>query len=69
MALEYVPSVIHWPAMEAGIIKALGGRRAFGAGRIDLLAEVERGLPVRAYVALVKTLDIDPGGRGSLAPG
>lgn len=46
--------------MEAGIIKALGGRRAFGTGRIDLLAEVERGLPVRAYVALVKTLALTP---------
>jgi len=46
--------------MEAAIIKALGGRRAFGSGRIDLLAEVERGLPVRAYVALVKTLALTP---------
>jgi hypothetical protein len=31
--------------MDTEIIKALGGRRAFGGGRIDLLAEVERGLP------------------------
>jgi putative toxin-antitoxin system antitoxin component (TIGR02293 family) len=46
--------------MEAEIIKALGGRRAFGAGRIDLLAEVERGLPIKAYVALVKTLALTP---------
>jgi putative toxin-antitoxin system antitoxin component (TIGR02293 family) len=46
--------------MEAEIIKVLGGRRAFGAGRIDLLAEVERGLPLRAYLALVKTLALTP---------
>lgn len=46
--------------MEAEIIKALGGRRAFGAGRIDLLAEIERGLPVRSYVALVKVLGLTP---------
>lgn len=49
--------------MEAAIIKALGGRRAFGAGggRIDLLAEIERGLPVRTYVALASTLGLSPG--------
>lgn len=62
MALKYVPSVILNAAMEAGIIKALGGRRAFGpgSGRIDLLAEIERGLPVRTYVALVKVLGLTP---------
>ena len=43
-------------SMEAEIIRALGGRRAFGARPIDLLAEVERGLPVKAYVAPAKTL-------------
>jgi len=46
--------------MEADIIKALGGRRAFSARRIDLLAEIERGLPVSAYLALVKTLGLTP---------
>jgi len=46
--------------MEAEIIKALGGRRAFGSGRIDLLAEVERGLPIKAYVTLAKTLGLTP---------
>jgi len=46
--------------MEAEIIKALGGRRAFGSGRIDLLAEVERGLPIKAYVTLAKTLELTP---------
>lgn len=46
--------------MEAEIIKALGGRRAFGTGRIDLLAEVERGLPVKAYVTLAKVLGLSP---------
>lgn len=48
-------------ATEAGIFKALGGRRVFGSRRIDLLAEVERGLPVRAYFALAKTLGLTPG--------
>lgn len=48
--------------MEADIIKALGGRRAFGAGSrgVDLLAEGERGLPVKAYDALAKTLELTP---------
>jgi putative toxin-antitoxin system antitoxin component (TIGR02293 family) len=46
--------------METEIIKALGGRRAFGAGRIDLLAEVERGLPIKAYASLVKALELSP---------
>lgn len=46
--------------MEAEIIKALGGRRAFGPGRIDLMAEIERGLPVRSYLALAKALDLNP---------
>jgi putative toxin-antitoxin system antitoxin component (TIGR02293 family) len=46
--------------MDTEIIKALGGRRAFGGGRIDLLTEVERGLPVKAYLALVKTLALTP---------
>jgi putative toxin-antitoxin system antitoxin component (TIGR02293 family) len=52
----------HWMAMEAEIIKALGGRRAFGtgSGKVDLLAEGERGLPVKAYDALAKTLDLTP---------
>jgi len=46
--------------MEAEIIKTLGGRSVFGvgSGRIDLLAELERGLPVRAYAALVKVLGL-----------
>src|SRR6185437_4897055 len=52
--MRHLSCKIH--AMEAEIIKALGGRRSFGAGRIDLLAEVERGLPVRAYAALAKAL-------------
>lgn len=46
----------------AEVIRALGGRRAFGAGSapIDLLAEVERGLPVKAYAALAKSLALTP---------
>lgn len=48
--------------MEADIIRALGGRRAFGTGsrQIDLLTEVERGLPVKAYAALAKALRLSP---------
>jgi putative toxin-antitoxin system antitoxin component (TIGR02293 family) len=48
--------------MEAEIIRALGGRRAFGAGsrQVDLLAEVERGIPVKAYGALAKVLGLTP---------
>lgn len=44
--------------MEAEVIRALGGRRAFGAGSapIDLFAEVERGLPPRTYTALARSL-------------
>lgn len=47
-------------AVETEIIKALGERRAFGSGRIDLLAEVERGLPVKACVTLSKALGLTP---------
>jgi putative toxin-antitoxin system antitoxin component (TIGR02293 family) len=48
--------------METDIIRALGGRRAFGSGsrQIDLLTEVERGLPVKAYAALAKALGLSP---------
>jgi len=56
--MRHLSCKIH--AMEAEIIKTLGGRRAFGAGRIDLLAEIERGLPVRAYAALAKVLGLTP---------
>jgi putative toxin-antitoxin system antitoxin component (TIGR02293 family) len=46
--------------VETDIIRALGGRRAFGSRsrEIDLLTEVERGLPVRAYAALAKALGL-----------
>lgn len=46
--------------MEAELIRALGGRRAFGSGSapIDLLHEVERGLPLRTYSALAKSLSL-----------
>lgn len=48
--------------MEAAVIRVLGGRRAFGSGSapIDLLAEVERGLPLGAYAALAKSLALTP---------
>jgi putative toxin-antitoxin system antitoxin component (TIGR02293 family) len=44
------------------VIAALGGRRVFGtrAARIDLLDEVERGLPRRAYEALSTALKLTP---------
>lgn len=45
------------------VLKVLGGRQAFGAGpshSIDLLEEVERGLPIRAYEAVADALDLTP---------
>lgn len=48
--------------MHTDIVSALGGRRTFGprSGSIDLLAEVERGLPFKAYRTLAKTLALTP---------
>ena len=48
--------------MESEVIRALGGRRTFGAGSspVDLLTEVERGLPLKAYAALAKSLALTP---------
>jgi putative toxin-antitoxin system antitoxin component (TIGR02293 family) len=44
------------------VIEFLGGSRLFGsrAAGIDLLAEVERGLPVRAYEAVAEALGLTP---------
>jgi putative toxin-antitoxin system antitoxin component (TIGR02293 family) len=44
------------------VIEFLGGPRLFGsrAAGIDLLAEVERGLPVRAYEAVAEALELTP---------
>lgn len=46
--------------MHTDIISALGGRQVFGSrsGTVDLVAEVERGLPTRAYDILAKTLGL-----------
>jgi putative toxin-antitoxin system antitoxin component (TIGR02293 family) len=47
--------------MEPEILKTLGGPRAFGGRRrIDLLTEVEEGLPTAAYRALAETLHLEP---------
>jgi putative toxin-antitoxin system antitoxin component (TIGR02293 family) len=48
--------------MHAEIFKLLGGHRVFGnAGRrMDLLDEVEKGLPVKAYEALAELLGLEP---------
>lgn len=48
--------------MHADIVKALGGRQIFGtgSGRIDLLDEVERGLPVKAYATIARALALTP---------
>jgi putative toxin-antitoxin system antitoxin component (TIGR02293 family) len=48
--------------MPPDVIAVLGGRRAFGAraAQIDLLAEVERGLPMRAYEAVSEALELTP---------
>jgi putative toxin-antitoxin system antitoxin component (TIGR02293 family) len=44
------------------IIAVLGGPQVFGvrAARVDLLEEVERGLPMRAYDAVSEALDLTP---------
>ena len=48
--------------MQAEIIKLLGGHQIFGkAGReLDLLDEIERGLPVKAYQAVAELLGLGP---------
>ena len=48
--------------MPQSVIEFLGGKRLFGsrAAGIDLLAEVERGLPVRAYEAVAEALELSP---------
>ena len=48
--------------MSQSVIEFLGGKRLFGAGvaRVDLLAEVEKGLPLRAYEAVAKALELTP---------
>ena len=47
-------------SMHADIMNALGGRQIFGSGTgpIDLLEEVERGLPTKAYSVIAKALDL-----------
>jgi putative toxin-antitoxin system antitoxin component (TIGR02293 family) len=44
------------------VIEVLGGSGVFGsrAARIDLLAEVERGLPRRSYEAVSEALELTP---------
>ena len=48
--------------MHAAIISALGGRQLFGSGSgpIDLLEEVERGLPTKSYSIIAKALGLTP---------
>ena len=48
--------------MTPNLIEILGGPHAFGvrAARVDLLEEVERGLPVRAYEAVSEALELTP---------
>ena len=48
--------------MPRSVIEFLGGPGLFGAraAGIDLLAEVERGLPVRAYEAVAEALELTP---------
>lgn len=48
--------------MSPDIISVLGGPRVFGtrAARLDLLEEVERGLPVRAYETIAEALELAP---------
>jgi putative toxin-antitoxin system antitoxin component (TIGR02293 family) len=48
--------------MPPNVIRALGGSQVFGAraARVDLLEEVERGLPRRAYEAVSEALELTP---------
>ena len=48
--------------MYTDIVKALGGRRIFGSGsrHINLIDEVERGLPTRSYSVIAEALDLTP---------
>jgi putative toxin-antitoxin system antitoxin component (TIGR02293 family) len=46
--------------MHADILSTLGGRQVFGArtGKINLLEEVERGLPTKAYSVIARALGL-----------
>src|SRR6266436_4442268 len=48
--------------MHADIVNALGGRQIFGSGsrRINLIDEVERGLPTKSYSIIAEALDLTP---------
>lgn len=47
--------------METGIVKALGGARTFGRRkRIDLMSEVELGLPTESYYHISRSLQLQP---------
>ncbi|MGH8138948.1 MAG: type II RES/Xre toxin-antitoxin system antitoxin [Steroidobacteraceae bacterium] len=48
--------------MRVDIVKTLGGRRVFGKAvrYVDLLEEIERGLPVRAYEIIADLLGLTP---------
>ncbi len=48
--------------MPPDVIAILGGSQVFGSrsSRVDLLAEVERGLPRRAYEAVSEALELTP---------
>jgi putative toxin-antitoxin system antitoxin component (TIGR02293 family) len=48
--------------MPPNVIAVLGGSQVFGAraSRVDLLEEVERGLPKRAYEAVSEALELTP---------
>lgn len=47
--------------METEIVKALGGARTFGRRkRIDLMSEVEHGLPTESYYHVSRSLELQP---------
>jgi len=48
--------------MSANLMQILGGRQVFGAraDHVDLLAEIERGLPIKAYERIAHTLALSP---------
>lgn len=47
--------------METEIVKALGGTRTFGRRkRVDLMSEVEQGLPTESYYHVSRSLQLQP---------
>jgi hypothetical protein len=63
MALESMPNCMTGASMMPNIIAVLGGPQVFcvRGARVDLLEQVERGLPRRAYEAVSAALELTAG--------